>query len=215
MAYRVRVAERAGDLEDGGRLLWDTGRVADPGATAVDYAGPALPGRTRFHWRVSVWPAGSDAPSEAESWFETGFTRADEWCAAWIAQGPCPVDVMDAPTEGEFALDDHGLAPCPLLRRSFTAPAGARGRVHVSARGLYELRLNGERVGDAELAPGWTDYRHRVQYQTYDVTALLREGENVLAATVADGWWSGFVGFEPRRSGAHYGSSPSSWPNST
>nr|WP_237542095.1 alpha-L-rhamnosidase [Streptomyces sp. SID4936] len=115
---------------------------------------------------------------------------------------------MDAPTEGEFALDDHGLAPCPLLRHSFTAPAGARGRVHVSAHGLYELRLNGERVGDAELAPGWTDYRHRVQYQTYDVTALLREGENVLAATVADGWWSGFVGFEPRRSGAHYGSSP-------
>ncbi|WP_329201091.1 alpha-L-rhamnosidase [Streptomyces sp. NBC_01435] len=208
VAYRVRVTEDAGDLEDGGRLLWDTGRVADPGATAVDYAGPALPGRTRFHWRVSVWPAGSDAPSEADSWFETGFTRADEWCAVWIAQGPCPVDVMDAPTEGEFALDDHGLAPCPLLRRSFTAPAGARGRVHVSARGLYELRLNGERVGDAELAPGWTDYRHRVQYQTYDVTALLREGENVLAATVADGWWSGFVGFEPRRSGAHYGSSP-------
>ncbi|MFE3945398.1 family 78 glycoside hydrolase catalytic domain [Streptomyces sp. NPDC059118] len=208
VAYRVRVAERAGDLEDGGRLLWDTGRVAGTGATAVDYAGPALPGRTRFHWRVSVWPAGPDAPAEADSWFETGFTRADEWCAAWIAQGPCPVDVMDAPTEGEFALDDHGLAPCPLLRRSFTAPAGARGRVHVSARGLYELRLNGERVGDAELAPGWTDYRHRVQYQTYDVTALLREGENVLAATVADGWWSGFVGFEPRRSGAHYGSSP-------
>ncbi|WP_405709852.1 MULTISPECIES: family 78 glycoside hydrolase catalytic domain [unclassified Streptomyces] len=208
VAYRVRVAGCAEDLDDGGQLFWDTGRVTDPGATAVDYAGPALPGLTRFHWRVSVWPAGSDTPAEADSWFETGFTRADKWRAAWIAQGPCPVGVMDAPTEGEFALDDHGLSPCPLLRRSFTVPAGARGRVHVSARGLYELRLNGERVGDAELAPGWTDYHHRVQYQTYDVSALLREGENVLAATVADGWWSGFVGFEPRRAGAHYGSSP-------
>ncbi|MEE1774008.1 family 78 glycoside hydrolase catalytic domain [Streptomyces sp. JV185] len=208
VAHRVRVARRVEDLYDDGQLLWDTGRVTGTGATAVDYAGPALLGLTRFHWRVSVWPAGSDAPAEADSWFETGFTRADQWRAAWIAQGPCPVGVMDAPTEGEFALDDHGLAPCPLLRRSFTVPAGARGRVHVSARGLYELRLNGERVGDAELAPGWTDYRHRVQYQTYDVSALLREGENVLAATVADGWWSGFVGFEPRRAGAHYGSSP-------
>ncbi|MFE7468416.1 family 78 glycoside hydrolase catalytic domain [Streptomyces sp. NPDC057499] len=208
VAHRVRVAGSAEDLEDDGRLLWDTGRVADRAATAVDYAGPVLAGLTRFHWRVSVWPASSGAPAEADSWFETGFTPADRWQALWIGQGPCPVDVMDAPTEGEFALDDRGLAPCPLLRRSFTAPAGARGRVHVSARGLYELRLNGERVGDAELAPGWTDYRHRVQYQTYDVTALLREGENVLAATVADGWWSGFVGFEPRRAGAHYGSAP-------
>ncbi|MEU9320251.1 family 78 glycoside hydrolase catalytic domain [Streptomyces sp. NPDC048295] len=208
VAYRVRVARRVEDLDDDGQLLWDTGRVTGTGATAVDYAGPALLGLTRFHWRVSVWSAGSNAPAEADSWFETGFTRADQWRAAWIAQGPCPVGVMDAPTEGEFALDDHGLAPCPLLRRSFTVPAGVLGRVHVSARGLYELRLNGERVGDAELAPGWTDYRHRVQYQTYDVSALLREGENVLAATVADGWWSGFVGFEPRRAGAHYGSSP-------
>ncbi|MEU2669279.1 family 78 glycoside hydrolase catalytic domain [Streptomyces sp. NPDC007164] len=208
VAYRVRVAECAGDLDGGGRLLWDTGRVADPGATAVDYAGPALGSRTRLHWRVSVWPAGTDTPAEQSSWFETGFTRTDEWRASWITHDPRPIDVMDAPTEGEFALDDHGLAPCPVLRRSFTASAGTRARLYVSARGLYEVRLNGERVGDAELAPGWTDYHHRVQYQTYDVTASLRDGENVLAATVADGWWSGFVGFEPRRAGAHYGSYP-------
>ncbi|MET9660483.1 family 78 glycoside hydrolase catalytic domain [Streptomyces sp. NPDC006510] len=208
VAYRVRVAECAEDLDGGGQLLWDTGRVADPGATAVDYAGPALPGRTRCHWRVSVWAAGTDAPAEATSWFETAFTRTGEWRASWITHDPRPVDVMDAPTEGEFALDDHGLAPCPVLRRTFTASAATHARLHVSARGLYEVRLNGERVGDAELAPGWTDYHRRVQYQTYDVTALLRDGENVLAATVADGWWSGFVGFEPRRAGAHYGSSP-------
>ncbi|MGW0963267.1 family 78 glycoside hydrolase catalytic domain [Streptomyces gelaticus] len=208
VAYRVRVAGRAEDLDGGGQLLWDTGRVADPGATAVDYGGPALPGRTRFHWRVSVWPAGSDTPAEATSWFETGFTRAEEWRASWITHDPRPVDVMDAPTEGEFALDDHGLAPCPVLRRAFTASAGTLARLHVSARGLYEVRLNGLRVGDAELAPGWTDYHRRVQYQTYDVTEALRDGENVLAATVADGWWSGFVGFEPRSAGAHYGSAP-------
>ncbi|MFD7495421.1 family 78 glycoside hydrolase catalytic domain [Streptomyces sp. NPDC059832] len=208
VAYRVRVAEHAEELDGGGHVLWDTGRVADPGATAVDYAGPALPGRTRFHWRVSVWPAGSDVPAEATSWFETAFTHAGEWRASWITHDPRPVDVMDAPTEGEFALDDHGLAPCPVLRRTFTASAVTRARLHVSARGLYEVRLNGVRVGDAELAPGWTDYHHRVQYQTYDVTEALRDGENVLAATVADGWWSGFVGFEPRRAGAHYGSSP-------
>ncbi|MFF2330938.1 MULTISPECIES: family 78 glycoside hydrolase catalytic domain [unclassified Streptomyces] len=207
VAYRVRVSERPEDLH-GGRLLWDTGRVTDPEAIAVEYTGPALADRTRYHWRVSVWPAASTVPAEATSWFETAFGDADAWRASWITHDPWPVDVVDAPTEGGFALDDHGLAPCPVLRRAFTGSAGARARLHVSARGLYEVRLNGVRVGDAELAPGWTDYHRRVQYQTYDVTELLREGENVLAATVADGWWSGFVGFEPRRAGAHYGSVP-------
>ncbi|MFJ1546045.1 family 78 glycoside hydrolase catalytic domain [Streptomyces sp. NPDC088246] len=208
VAYRVRVAERPEELDGGGRLLWDTGRVADPHAAAVEYAGPALLGRTRYHWQVCVWPAGTAVPAEATSWFETAFTEAGAWRASWITHDRHPVDVMDAPTEGEFALDDHGLAPCPVLRRTFTGSPGTPARLLVSARGLYEVRLNGVRVGDAELAPGWTDYRCRVQYQTYDVTALLREGENVLAATVADGWWSGFVGFEPRRAGAHYGSFP-------
>ncbi|MFJ2648364.1 family 78 glycoside hydrolase catalytic domain [Streptomyces sp. NPDC087420] len=215
VAYRVRVAEDPRDLAGGGRPLWDTGRVADPDAVGVVYGGPALAPRTRYHWRVTVWPGGPSPlrPAEATSWFETamtdhGMTGPHAWSASWIAHDPRPVDVVDAPTEGVVALDHHGLAPCPTLRRAFSAPRPARARLYVSARGLYEVRINGARVGDAELAPGWTDYRHRVQYQTYDVTDLVQAGENVLAATLADGWWSGFVGFEPRRAGAHYGTFP-------
>ncbi|MEU3186057.1 family 78 glycoside hydrolase catalytic domain [Streptomyces sp. NPDC006923] len=207
-AYRVRVAERPEDLDHGGRPLWDTGRVEDPAAIGVVFAGPALLSRTRYHWRVAVWSSGAAAPAEATSWFETALYDTGAWRASWITRDPHPIDVVDAPTEGEHALDHHGLAPCPLLRRAFTGAAGGHARLRVSARGLYEVRLNGTRVGDAELAPGWTDYNHRVQYQTYDVSGLIRDGENVLAATVADGWWSGFVGFEPRRAGAHYGSFP-------
>ncbi|MDX3850160.1 alpha-L-rhamnosidase [Streptomyces sp. AK02-01A] len=207
-AYRVRVAERPEDLDHGGRPLWDTGRVEDPGAIGVVFAGPALTARTRYHWRVAVWSSGAAAPAEAMSWFETAVYDTGAWRASWITHDPHPIDVVDAPTEGAHALDNHGLTPCPLLRRTFTGSADGRARLQVSARGLYEVRLNGTRVGDAELAPGWTDYTHRVQYQTYDVSELIRDGENVLAATVADGWWSGFVGFEPRRAGAHYGSFP-------
>lgn len=238
-AYRIRVAERPEDLDEGGRPRWDSGRVDDPDAIGAVYEGPALRARTRYHWRVAVWPAGAAGPAEATSWFETAMSvMASEalappgvppgadlpadlpaarpavpsepgpWRASWISHDPRPIDVMDAPTEGEHALDAHGLAPCPLFRRTFASATVARARLHVSARGLYEVRLNGTRVGDAELAPGWTDYTRRIQYQTYDVTELVRSGENVLAATVADGWWSGFVGFEPRRAGAHYGSHP-------
>ncbi|NUU22410.1 MAG: family 78 glycoside hydrolase catalytic domain [Streptomycetaceae bacterium] len=207
-AYRVRVAEHPEGLVEGATPLWDTGRVADPAAVHVAYDGPALHPRTRYHWQVEVWAADATAPDTAASWFETGMSDA-AWQASWIGHDPAPMDVVDAPTEGERALDHHGLSPCPDLRRAFTTPAAPRSaRLYVSARGLYEVHLNGARVGDAELAPGWTDYHHRVQYQAYDVTDLLRTGENVLAATVADGWWSGFVGFEPRRAGAHYGTSP-------
>ena len=81
-------------------------------------------------------------------------------------------------------------------------------RLYISAKGLYEAGVNGHRVGDPELAPGWTDYRERIHYQVHDVTRFLLDGENVLAVTLADGWWSGFVGFDPRRPGDHYGRFP-------
>ena len=68
-----------------------------------------------------------------------------------------------------------------------------RARVYAAAQGVYELQLNGERVGDHELAPGWTDYRKRIQYQTYDVTDLVRRGDNALGAELADGWYAGRV----------------------
>jgi alpha-L-rhamnosidase len=73
---------------------------------------------------------------------------------------------------------------------------------------VYEVRLNGTRIGDEEPAPGWTEYRKRILYQTHDVTAMLRDGGNVLAAVVADGWWSGFVGFDARHAAQHYGTAP-------
>ncbi|WUW17429.1 glycoside hydrolase family 78 protein [Streptomyces sp. NBC_01465] len=208
VAHRVRVALRPEDLDDGGSPLWDTGRVEDPEAVGVLCEGLRIAPRTRYFWQVQVWSGLAEAPTGARSWFETAFTDRSAWRAAWIAHDPRSMEVVDAPTEGVRALDSHGLAPCPRLRRAFTGGAVSRARLYVSARGLYEMRLNGERVGDAELAPGWTDYNHRVQYQTYDVTDLVRDGENVLGATLADGWWSGFVGFEPRRAGAHYGTAP-------
>jgi alpha-L-rhamnosidase len=95
------------------------------------------------------------------------------------------------------------------LRREFElGQRPVRARLYATARGVYEPRLNGARVGDAELAPGWTEYHQRLQYQTYDVTSMLREGANVLGAIVADGWWCGHVGFDGRRAAAHYGDCP-------
>jgi alpha-L-rhamnosidase len=196
VSYRVVVST-------GDETVWDSGEVADP--TAVAARGPALQPRTRYHWQVAVTAADGTSSTES-SWFETGHT---DWTASWITHDPSDVDVVDAPDEGELALPDHGLLPPIELRRAFTVhTAPTNARLYLTAHGLYEAHLNGHRVGDHELAPGWTDYRDRVDYQTHDVTDLLQHGENVLEVTVADGWWSGYVGFDPRRSGAHYGTFP-------
>ncbi|MFB4295776.1 family 78 glycoside hydrolase catalytic domain [Actinomadura sp. NTSP31] len=207
-AYRLTVALSEADLR-AGRLLWDTGRVTGTDTLLIPYDGPPLQSSTRYHWRVTVWDVDGAEGGTAASWFETGLLHPDEWKAAWIARDQDAAPPQDPPAVEDRTERTRHLAPCPHLRRAFTIDKPlVRARAYVSARGLYELRLNGRRAGDAELAPGWTEYRHRVLYQTYDVGDLLREGGNVVGAVLADGWWSGFVGFDSRRHAQHYGEAP-------
>lgn len=106
------------------------------------------------------------------------------WTARVISPGPC------GPPPAE------GPRPAALLRHEFTVRAAVRSaRLLVTALGVYELELNGTVVGDQVLAPGWTSYRHRHRYQSFDVTALLREGRNAWGAHLADGWYRGLLGF--------------------
>ena len=97
-------------------------------------------------------------------------------------------------------IDGNNLPPCPYVRRTFTVGKPLRqATIFATARGLYELHLNGAKVGDAVLAPGWTDYRKRIEYQAYDVTAALHPGVNAVGAILGDGWYSGYVGFARQR----------------
>jgi alpha-L-rhamnosidase len=188
-----------------GETVWDSGEIADPAAVSARYAGQPLQPRTRYDWQVTV-TAADGAANTASSWFETG---QDTWTARWIAHDPSEVDVVDAPDDGELALPDHGLRPVVELSRTIVVHmTPIRARLYATARGLFAAHLNDQRVGDHELAPGWTDYRRRVDYFVHDVTDLLRKGDNLLRFSNADGWWSGYVGFDPRRAGAHYGTFP-------
>jgi alpha-L-rhamnosidase len=114
-----------------------------------------------------------------------------EWAGATEVQGPGPVDDRNVVSSQP--------QPSPLLRKSFTLSAvPKRARVYVTALGLYELRINGRRVGRDCLSPEWTDYTKRVQYQAYDVTGFLRPGENVIGAMLGDGWFAGQVAWIQR-----------------
>jgi alpha-L-rhamnosidase len=209
--YRIRVAERVADLAAGERLRWDSGPVAGEETLHHGYDGEPLVSSTRYHWSVQVTDAQRRPAGEARSWFETGLLHPDEWRAAWIGRDPHTQPMMEPPrddADGGTARTRH-LEPPLRLRRSFDLPGPVvRARLYVTARGIHRTSLNGTRVGDDELTPGWTDYRRRIHYHCHDVTAMLGDGENVLSAVVADGWWSGFIGFDARRAAHHYGTAP-------
>lgn len=203
-AYRVLVADSPQALEKDDGNLWDSGRVASDASIQVEYAGKPLPSRQRVWWKVKTWTiataGGSRADVEKESpWSQPatwimGLLDASDWGEAkWIG------DATPAPAGGFDPL------PAPLLRRAFDERAMGKGgregpakveraTLYITALGLYEARINGRRVGDHELAPEWTDYHQRVQYQTYDVTPLMLAGKNVIAVTLADGWYAGKIG---------------------
>jgi alpha-L-rhamnosidase len=192
-AWHVRAASSEGALARDEADLWDSGPVRSERTVDVAWGGAALRSRSRVVWKVRAFDRdGAPSPWSAPARFELGLLEPGDRVARWIAS-----PLRGAPTTP---------AVVPLLRRSFVAPAAvASARLYATALGVYEARLNGRRVGACELAPGWTDYRRRVRVQTYDVTGLVREGENVLGALLGDGWWCGFVGMGERET---YGERP-------
>ncbi len=189
--YQVQVARSADDLARGKRLIWDSTRVKSSESTLRPYEGPAVEPRQRYYWRVRVWDTKGRASGwSAPAWWEMGLLAPADWTAQWIE-----VDPPDDPSMPQ---------PSPMFRRAFALKRAVRSaRVYVTSRGLYELSINGKRVGEDVLTPGWTSYATRLQYQTYDVTSLLRRGDNVLGALLGSGWYRGQIGFQKHRN--HYG----------
>lgn len=212
--YRIRVATDPAGLStpDSPHLVADTGRTVSDQTLDLELPRLRLRPTTRYHWSVTVWDRDGREGATARSWFETGLLTGQDWGrAAWIEHDPEAAPPVDPPVDPVLALPGRLAAGAPvrLLRRVLTLRAApARARLYASAHGLYQARLNGVRLDGGELLPGWTDYRYRVQYQTYDVTDALRAGRNVIGVELADGWWSGHLGFDPRRPAEHYGPRP-------
>ncbi|MGW3956501.1 family 78 glycoside hydrolase catalytic domain [Streptomyces sp. NPDC004752] len=161
------------------------GRIDSGESLLVPWPHADLDSRDRVRVRVRVWNSSSAEPT---CWsppldLEAGLLGSSEWRAQFVTPDAVP---------GEHAAIEH----VPLLRREFTARGEVRrARLYATALGHYELELNGKRIGDHALAPGWTSYQHRLRYQTFDVTDALRPGTNALGAWLADGWYRGRLGF--------------------
>jgi alpha-L-rhamnosidase len=208
--YQVLVAPDEARLAAGTGLCWDSGRVDSGRSADIPYGGRPLDRGRRYAWKARVWDEQQAASFWSEpAWFEVELDPDRDWRASWIGLGRVRPGFRPPSGPGPADQVARALLPAPYLRRAFSVGRPvASARLYVTARGLYEARLNGRRIGDAVLTPGWTDYARRIQYQTYDVTGLLRPGENVLGAVLADGWYCGFIGFDAKRPAAVYGDAP-------
>jgi alpha-L-rhamnosidase len=206
-AYRIEVDAVAPD--GARRRVWSTGTVASTAQLGVEYAGHALERTTRYEWMLTVTDEDGRESAAKHAYFETGLMDPSSWRAAWIGRDTRDRPALLPPANDDFTLNSRMLQPPSLLRRELTVQKTLlRARLHVTTQGLYRAWINGEQVSNEQLAPGWTDYTSRILYQSHEVTELLRQGGNALAFTLADGWWSGFVGYDPRRAGKLYGNAP-------
>ena len=186
-AYEIRSALDERDLEKGRKLLWETGWVESDRSTLVPYDGPDLESLQRVYWQVRI----RDNHGKKSSWstpacWEMGLLDPLDWKAAWISP----------PWKEDPAVSN----PSPYMRRAFSL----KGKVHkaslvISSHGLYQAEINGEKVDDQLFTPGWTSYHKRLQYQVYDVSSLLRSGENVIGVVLGDGWFRGRLAWSDRR----------------
>jgi alpha-L-rhamnosidase len=185
VAYRITAASSAAALVEP-TLLWDTGRIDSDQSAHVPYAGSPPTSGQRVYWQVTVWDD-SGVPAESDpAWWEMGLLERTDWQGEWIG--------------GSQVGGPRTTSPCPFLRRDFTvARPIAQARLYATAIGLYECHLNGSRVGEDLLTPGWTDYHRRIQYQVYDVTSSLQPGENVIGAILGDGWAVGHIAWAGRQ----------------
>ncbi|PAE96859.1 alpha-L-rhamnosidase [Shouchella clausii] len=171
--YEIQVSMDA----EGKEAIWSK-RVFSSQSLAVRYEGPPLESYKRYYWRVRVWAGEEKSDWSGASFFEMGILEATEWKGDWITSAAN----SDANT---FACARQFQAKKPITKAI----------LYATSLGLYELMLNGQRVGHYALTPGWTNYHDRIQYQAYDVSFHLKE-TNELRALVGEGWYSGYLGWK-------------------
>jgi alpha-L-rhamnosidase len=185
-AYEIRVALSNKDIADAKNLVWSSGKVNSDESAHVNYTGPKLLSRQRYYWQVRVWDDHKNAsPWSAVNYWEMGLLAPADWSAKWIQTAKT--------TDGK-------VGPAPMFANNFNVIKPVKqARLYITSHGLYEARLNGTRVGQYYFTPGWTSYNKRLQYQTYDVTAALKQGKNAALVTVGDGWYRGNLEFKFKR----------------
>lgn len=184
--YKIHVASNANKTAQPD--VWDSGIVASDRSVDVPYGGPALTPYTQYFWAVRVWDDTGPSAWSPFATFETAALEPQDWHGDWIG------------------ADSQLGTAVPLFRKTISLPGTktvAKARMYAAAQGIYELTLNGGGFANQQLAPGWTDYARRIQFQSYDVRSRLKEGVNTIGAELANGWFAGNLAmFGPNKYGS-------------
>ncbi len=172
-SYRITVS-------DSEKTVWDSGVTESDQSVLIPYSGEKLKPETAYMVNIEVKDNYGNTAQNKTS-FETGVFSGNDFSANMLTH--------------DFPEDETA---CPIFFKEFELKKPvAKARIYATAQGLYELSLNGERVGDYRMTPGWTSYNKRLQYQIYDITSILKE-QNIIEMTVANGWYKGPFGFTLR-----------------
>ena len=164
-----------------GETIWNSGKVKTSSMTHIPYEGRALKSRERVNWSVKLWDENGESGEISHSFFELGLLADSDWKAKWIS--------------GNYRVKKCARYPVDCFRKWISVTKAVKtARLYITACGLYEAKLDGQKIGNFCLAPGHTDYRKRIQYQTYEVTDMLTPGNHVFTIQLADGWYRGNIG---------------------
>ncbi|MEO8764501.1 MAG: family 78 glycoside hydrolase catalytic domain [Ginsengibacter sp.] len=182
-AYELLVSDNRNDILHLQGNVWQTGKIESDQSLHIKYEGKPLTSFTRYFWSVRTYDQnGNVSPWSESQWFETAMLHPSDWQATWIGDGSKQVT-----KEEDFYKDD----PMPLFRKRFdTREKVASARLYICGLGYYEAYINGEKIGDHMLDPGWTDYHKQDLYAVYDITKYLRQGTNVAGVMLGNGWYN-------------------------
>ncbi|MFW6303001.1 MAG: family 78 glycoside hydrolase catalytic domain [Candidatus Sumerlaeota bacterium] len=206
-AYEIIVASSPELLEKNKGDLWKSNKRRSNHTNQIVYEGKTLQSRQACCWKVRAWDAEGHATDWSEPAFWTmGYLKKNDWKALWIGYDKPRKEAKKTkikyPRADQVSSAKNGkegealLPPARYLRREFSLEKQVKSAfVTASATGIYEMYINGKRVSEDFFKPGWTDYNERIYTHTFDVSQIVKSGENAIGAVLADGWYSGFIGW--------------------
>ncbi|AUS06312.1 rhamnosidase [Tamlana carrageenivorans] len=187
-AYQIVVASSP-ELLPSNPDLWDSNKQFSSQSVWINYEGKPLESRQKVFWQVKYW----NQDDKASNWspvqnFELGLLNNSDWKAQWIG--------LPTKEEGVLGSQDNIIHRPQYLRKGFELSNDvATARLYITAKGVFDVAINGEDVSDDVMPPGYTPYKKRIETITYDVTDLIVSGQNTIGVEVAAGWHSGRLGW--------------------
>ncbi len=185
-AYQILVASSV-ELLKNNPDLWDSKKQKSTQSTFIKYKGTKLISRQKAYWQVRYWNQDKNVSEFSEvKTFELGLLNNTDWQAKWTG--------LNTAKDSIKGVRNFLMHRPQYLRKSFQLPSSVtKARMYITAKGVFDVHLNGKDVSDDIMTPGWTPYNHRIETLTYDVTNFLQTGKNAIAVELASGWHSGRI----------------------